>query len=166
MDFSNLLQLLALLQQALVQGVDGAEDLPQVPGGEVRVIRLVGGRPVHEAPAVPGEVMPVPLGKDRPQQEPGLGVGRVHGGLHPADLLGRLVALDRPLEGDLLAERAEPLSGAVRLSGGFHNLVQLGHRGLGEAVLLGLLHFLPKGRRVLCTHETHHNVKNQGERAE
>ena len=133
--------------------VDLGEEPRQVPGGEVLPRRGGRGCPVHEPPAVPLEVVPIPVGENdfhhRPHFRRGLGDFR----LQADDLFLRVIALDHAFEGDLAADGLDRLGIGLFLDCPLDDGVQTLDRGLGQAVINRLVHRFPLGF-PFCSHRS------------
>ena len=109
------------------------------PGGSAR------GRALHEPPAVVLEVLPVPVGLDDFQHGLHLGGGLGDLGLQADDLLFRLVALDVAFQGDLAADGLDGHGVVLFGHGAVEDRLQTLDGRLRQALLHGLVDFLPLG---------------------
>ncbi len=131
------LESVGLLEDILVKAIDGPQKTGQVPGGEVLVVHPIGGLPAHEAPAVAGEVAPVPAGLDELEHRP-------QGGGSLVDLLPQagqarsgLVAFDGPFQDELAGQGPQGLGRLILRGGREVDAPQQADGRLGQAVGLG-----------------------------
>ncbi len=124
--------------------VDFCQNAGQVPGREVRSRRFSGLGPLHEAPAVLLEVLPIPMGQDC-----------LHHGFHWFRSLGNLgletddhfldfTALNLALKGYLQTDGLGGLSMGLILQGLGDDLVQNRNGGLGQSLFHRLVHLTPQ----------------------
>ena len=146
----DLLELLLGGQGLLKMLVDFRKQPRQVPGGKILARRSRRGRTLHEPPTVVQEILPVPVGLDDLQHGLHLRGGLGDLGVQTDDFFLRLVALDVAFQGDLAADGFDG-----------HGVVLVGHRAvedrlkgldgrLRQALLYGLVDFLPLGIPLVC----------------
>ena len=83
------------------------------------------------------------MGQNGLHHRPHLRGGLVDLGLHPDDLLFRLVALDVAFQSNALAHGLDGFGVGLVLDGSVNNRFQVLDRRLGESFLDGGVHFLP-----------------------
>ncbi len=137
--------------------VDLGKQPRQIPRLEIRAWGLSRCGALHELPAIPLKILPVPMRQDRLQDRLDLDRRAPDLGFQPPDSLRSPVALDRGFEGGLPGNRFDRLRpGAVR-EGTLDDGGQFLDRRLGQAFLDRLLDAFPLGvpRRRLGarTHE-------------
>ncbi len=132
------------LEDIAVQGVDFPVETREVPGREIILVETLCLRTLQKAPAVALEIVPVPAGQH--ELHDGLKVRRHEGHLRfqKGDFFRRLVSLDDGLQGQALDQGFERLPFLPDFQGQGGDVFEMSSGGLGEAVLLGLVSFLPQ----------------------
>ena len=134
--------------------VDFRKHARQIPGGEILSRRCGSGGPLHEAPSVLLEILPVPVCQQRLQDWAHF-LGRFGNlGFEPGDLLLGFVALDIAFQRDLLTDGFHGLRISLVFHRGGNDGFEVGDGGLRQSFVDGVLDFFP-----LCVARTGEQVQ-------